>query len=58
MAWLRKVGGLLDRTYAAKFEFKLPGKYKGTFVENWGKDFSALELSIRSHLVHRDVRAE
>lgn len=45
MAWLRKFGGVLDQMYALKFELKLPGKYKGTFVENWGKDILTLKLS-------------
>jgi hypothetical protein len=59
MALLRRVGGLLDRTYAHKFEFKLPGKYKGTFIENWGKDISTLKLChFALTSVHSVVRAE
>jgi hypothetical protein len=45
MAWLSRVGGKLGRPYALKFELKLPGKYKGTFIEKWGKDISTLKLS-------------
>jgi len=45
MAWSRRSGGLLDRAFALKFEMKLPGKFKGTFIEKWGKDISTLKLS-------------
>jgi len=38
MAWVSRVVGVLDRMYALKFELKLPAKYKGTFIETWGKD--------------------
>jgi hypothetical protein len=57
MAWFRRVGGLLNRTYALKFELKLPGRYKGTFIENWGKDFSTLKLSFRSHFSSQGSRS-
>jgi len=43
MAWLSRVGGVLVRPYVR--ELKLPEKYKGTFIEKWGKDISTLKLS-------------
>jgi hypothetical protein len=54
MAWLRRVRVVLNQTYALKFELKLPGKYKGTFVEKWGKDISTQKLSHSAfNSVHR-----
>jgi hypothetical protein len=41
MAWWRKVGGELARkgvdNALRRLELKLPEKYKGTFIENWGE---------------------
>jgi len=54
MAWFRRGGGMLDRTYALKFEKKLPEKYKGTFIAKWGKDISTLKLYLSAvSSVHR-----
>ena len=53
MAWLRRGCGLLDRVCAFKFELKLPEKYKGTFIDKWGKDISALK---RSHSAFNSLR--
>jgi len=71
MAWFRRVGGMLDRTYALKFEKKLDrtyafmfekkfrGKYEGTFIAKWGKDISALKLchSAVSQFSSQDVKS-
>lgn len=39
MVWLKKFDGLLAPRYAVnvltRYEWKLPGKYKGTFIEKW-----------------------
>jgi hypothetical protein len=47
MVWLKKFDGLFTPRYAlnvlTRYEWKLPGKYKGTFIEKWGKD---LRLSV------------
>lgn len=47
MVGLKKFDGLFARRYAlnvlTRYEWKLPGKYKGTFIEKWGKN---LRLSV------------